>query len=153
MKTPEKSFIWRCDRCHKLQQTDGTYNEKREYECPSCKIKARILRKNVQYEVKHDPFTFECPYCGKIQHTRDYDYKGNINGYYVTETDCPDCKKHIAFKQPDPFHRQGFMFRCSCGHVTAVHSQYFPEKSYQCEECRSMVVPSEKDVMGGVLYE
>lgn len=152
MKRPENGFIWRCSGCRKLQQTDGVYDEKKEYECPSCKITARIPKKNMMYKVKYDPFTFECPYCGKMQHTRDYDYKGNIGGYYVTETDCPDCGRHIAFKKPDPMHTIGFMFKCPCGHITTVNRPYFPDKPYQCQDCHNMVIPLQQDVVE-VLYE
>lgn len=152
MERPKKAFVWRCVVCNRLQTTNGVYDEKKEYKCPSCKTKARIFRKALQYQIKRDPFTFECPYCEKVQRVWDYEYKGNVNGYYVTEADCPDCGKHMAFKQADPFHILGFMFKCPCGHITKVHRQYFPDKPYRCEHCHNMIVPSKENVMEA-LYE
>lgn len=147
MMHPEEGFVWRCNGCGTLQTTDGHYREDAKYQCSACKIKARVPKKCVKYEVKYDPFTFECPYCSTIQHTRDYDYKGNVDGYYVTETNCLDCGKHITFREPDYFHVQGFMFKCGCGHVTNVSSQYHEGKTYMCRHCKTMVRPEKDNII------
>lgn len=90
------SFDFKCPDCKTRQTIHEKYDENKIYICPGCDRKGSIPIENRIRTTKLHPYTFQCPYCNNIQRTYDIDYKGEIDGYYVTECDCPGCGRHLV---------------------------------------------------------
>ena len=57
-----------------------------------------------KYNTKRHPCVFICPNCHNTQRTYEYVYQGEIDGYEITEYDCPSCGHHIIDKYETMVH-------------------------------------------------
>lgn len=97
-------FDFHCPSCGKVQRGRGDYDKDKQYTCSECKWAGKVPKTNKMYNTKEHPLVFICPYCNKVQRTYDDEFKGEIDGYYTTECDCPECRKHIILKTESPTH-------------------------------------------------
>lgn len=122
------SFVFQCSGCGKISNIEEEYDETKEYECPFCKIRSIIRRKDVKYKAKRHPCVFMCPKCSSVQRTYDYVYRGEIDGYEVSEYDCPNCGHHIVDKYETVIHQM----QCKeyLDKMISSSTQYLKERGY-----------------------
>lgn len=104
MKHPIHEFVFQCPNCKQTANIKEQYEPNNIYKCPSCHTTTVIPEYCVKYTIKNHPLTFICPHCNRIQHTYDFKYKHDVDGFNITECNCPECAQHIIWKEETILH-------------------------------------------------
>lgn len=93
------AFTFDCPACRTRQRLETRFHPGKQYLCPGCNQVIDLTEDDIKSTERSHPLAFRCPECHTVQHAEEYEYLGDVDGWYTTNVRCPGCGKDVTIRE------------------------------------------------------